>query len=205
MINDGYSLILSLGDHAARFRPLLHRDRVAVAEMLSRIGTREIVASLLVRQMEWSTFTMDWILGQDDRRFVQLWRTILGVGRSAEERKDEDDLRRGVRLRMQYSHIKGDVCKFCRKYWFDPKSGKITTPVLTERSGPVPCESEGVSCPSGHWSRPNHLSPKNEAAFRFHMECRSTGSFPTDSIVSRNARIIEEEMRSWMSAKSPRQ
>lgn len=36
------------------------------------------------------------------------------------------------------------------------------------------------------------LSPKNWAAFQFHLECRATNSWPDDPIVKRNAMLIRQ-------------
>lgn len=205
IINDGYNRTLTFGEHCARFRPMLAWERSCFKKRMRVCGDVNQVVAACMDRIEYSTFDAAWMRETWDSNyslFVKVWKNLLGVGNAAEEQADAENLRSGLTLIRKYPHAKRGVCDFCKKHWFDPERGCLTAEATMERSGDVPCDIPGLSCPIGHWSNPNVLSQKNEAAFRFHMECKATGIFPCDSIVRQNARIIEEVLGCATSAKS---
>lgn len=198
IINDGYTLLLTIGEHQARFRPLLHWERVHFTEKSKRVGDIKSTVFACMDRIEYSTFDAEWLEGvseSNEKLFYRIVQGLMGVGRAKDEVVDAKNLLEGVKLRLTHPYIKSGVCGFCKEHWYDPTRGKLTAPVESKREGPVPCEVEGMSCPVGHYLRPKALSPKNEKAYRFHLECQATGIFPEDSIVRQNARIIEEATR----------
>jgi hypothetical protein len=58
-----------------------------------------------------------------------------------------------------------------------------------------PCKIRGMGCDKGTPEDQRQLSPKNEQAYWHFLQCRATGRFPDDPIVSRNAAIIDEVLR----------
>lgn len=48
------------------------------------------------------------------------------------------------------------------------------------------------SCPKGTPESPKTLSAENELCYEHFLECQAVGSFPDDSVVRRNAKVIIE-------------
>lgn len=103
----------------------------------------------------------------------------------------------GVRLLFAHPEVSGRSCLDCHKYLYD-NDGKITKrvglPVMRPPGIVTPC----CQCPKipedkpKHWHYAEDLNEKNSEAFVHYMQCRATGRFPNDPIVSRNAAIIRK-------------
>lgn len=63
-------------------------------------------------------------------------------------------------------------------------------PVKRPKGVKTPCDIDRSACPKGHYDKQRTLSPQNVVALLHYRECRASGRFPDDPIVSHNAAII---------------
>ncbi len=99
--------------------------------------------------------------------------------------------------------VSGRDCNVCQKYQFDEETGAIRRqkygrdahgellPVLRPPGNQPPCRVPAIGCANGTPENPRSLSAKNRRAYRHYLECKATGRWPKDGIVTRNAGIIE--------------
>jgi hypothetical protein len=90
-------------------------------------------------------------------------------------------------------------CGHCQKFQYDEETGQPTRDEravgalgeddLWYRRSPAPCRLP-QGCPKGTPEEPHSLSARNRLAWQHYQECKATGNFPQDAIVSRNAGII---------------
>lgn len=105
-------------------------------------------------------------------------------------------------------------CDHCQKFVYDEETGTPARDAegkLIERDprNTPPCRRPR-GCPKGTPEAPRTLSPRNWAAYLFHLECQACGDFPDDPLVRRNAALIEmaereaEAQRSWLAREGQR-
>lgn len=182
--------------------------RLGFLKRLSYCQNSEMRASILRnavqnRIVNHSPDAIEQIATLDSDGFTAIAKTILGVGNFHREREDAKNLFDGVLLVSRFPWFARVSCDTCRKYWFNPLSGKFTAFVAdgkpAEREGQVLCETH-TKCPVGHYSKQKRLTAKNRLAFQHYLECKATGNFPDDPIVSRNAEIIDRAIRQCQQA-----
>jgi hypothetical protein len=116
----------------------------------------------------------------------------------------------GMRLLEMHPGIANLNCQFCLKYMVDEKTGR---PEISSRTdGPefrilnmgdeylAPCRDLRLnangrrirSCPKGTPENSRTLSGENELCYEHFRECKAIGQFPDDSVVRRNAAVIQD-------------
>lgn len=108
----------------------------------------------------------------------------------------------GVALEIYHPQISSRDCDYCRKWMHDDSengtkmvsrslgtANGVTRKRRLVRQNNTPCETS-QGCPKGHYDAQKGLTLKNRLAWFHYQECRATGNFPEDDIVSRNAGII---------------
>lgn len=207
-INDGYGEWFRFGNIEVEFRPLVWNGRLGLLKRLSLCQNREMRESILRgavydRIVSHSQDAIEQLSILDSNEFTSIAKRVIGVGNFRRERDDAKNLFDGVLLVSRFPWFAKVSCDTCRKYWFNPLSGKFTAFVAdgkpAEREGQVLCETH-TKCPVGHYSKQKRLTAKNRLAFQHYLECKATGSFPDDPIVSRNAEIIDRAMRQCQQA-----
>lgn len=113
-----------------------------------------------------------------------------------------------MRLLMLHPGIAHLDCDFCLKHMVDEKTG---VPEIGRGGVPElrilnmspeylsPCrdlrrDGNGRrvrTCPKGTPENPKTLSPENELCYEHFLECKAIGQFPDDSVVRRNAAVIQ--------------
>lgn len=93
----------------------------------------------------------------------------------------------------------------CQKFVVDAKTGEFELGRNGEpelrilNMGPeflAPCRDPSRGCPKGSPESPNKLWSENEICLEHYREHKAIGKFPDDSVVRRNAAVIEEVERS---------
>lgn len=208
MILDGYTQHETIGgvdgEVTLSFRPLLRHERDYWKNVLLVQGEQRLYW-LLCQMVEWwsrgevSEAAMEAARRESPRMFVQVWRKVCGVGQAAEETEEAKRVKASARLLVQWPHLwGGDVCGYCRKWWYDPignTTERMTDGSRAGRCGALLCETR-EGCPRGSWKSPVQVPDRHVMAYRHWRECRVSG-FPDDGIVRRNARIFESAWTSF--------
>lgn len=129
----------------------------------------------------------------------------------------------GVRLLLEHPEVATRDCEHCQAFHYDEKTGALKTltgtdhPIPRDPECPPPCMTT-VGCPKGSPDAGLELSLKNWRALEHFKQCRAVGRFPEDSIVERNAAIIDdceraadrsqnrlqtELLKIWLTAQTP--
>lgn len=101
-----------------------------------------------------------------------------------------------MRLLLLHPKVAYRSCGDCQKWQYNEATGETEKLPGTDEPRPrlnpdlVPCKTP-VGCPKVSPDAGLELTPQNWDALQFHRECRAVGRFPDDSIVRRNAEIIE--------------
>ncbi|WP_397568530.1 hypothetical protein [Schlesneria sp. T3-172] len=103
-------------------------------------------------------------------------------------------------LLRKYPRIARMNCQVCEKYVVNESTwqleqGRDGQPVeRLKHLGPsflAACRDPARGCPKGTPELPNSLTAENQLCYQHYCECVSTGSFPDDPVVRRNAAVIQ--------------
>lgn len=104
----------------------------------------------------------------------------------------------GVRLQLFHPVISYRSCEACQKFVYEDEPEKnqwAIEPTRHKRPAGThpPCRyGKGDRCPKGTPETSRELTARNRLALEHYLECKATGSFPEDPIVSRNAGVIRQ-------------
>lgn len=190
--NDGYTIVgnfESVGDLV--YRPALRLERLDVLAVASRVADRvSVLRPAVARHTLNPVPSRVW---QDSEVWLPIVSAVLGADTALQEQEDETNLREGVKLRYTYPHLEVVSCADCKKFVYSPLEGRFAPnegpPWLRPEGDSLLCETR-EGCPKGTPDRQRVLSPKNDMALKFDLECRAVGQWPDDPIVRRNAKII---------------
>lgn len=204
LINDGYTRTFKLScGVVGELRPMLRAERQWLRDM-AEVYPDEQMQELIVRTIE--SHIVHWSYGrpfevprfhttQRPEAWDELVQAAANIRNAAEEERDAANLYYGVQIKARYPHLTPDTCKHCLKYFYDPIDDETETDDANGKPYPRPPEATPIcrveGCPNGTPERPLSLSEKNRKALAFHLECSAVGCWPDDSIVRRNARLIE--------------
>lgn len=118
----------------------------------------------------------------------------------------------GVYLKFGHQEVAERNCEHCQIYLYDEKTGFVERqqahgvvgdPIKRSPKAPAPCRTK-VGCLKGTPERQEDLSKQNQRALLHFIRCETTGVWPDDSRVMRNAEIIAaarlqaKERRAWI-------
>ena len=209
MILDGYTFpaTVDFGDQTVRFlyRPMLAHERRAF--LTSCEGWGDVADKFLFDWLE--THIVAWgnlpQLERLKRHNPDLCRVVchilegLLLVEENEFAKDweaesQRNLRDGLVLLFRNPSLAKRSCGDCLKYLYDESDGhKVhvwNKDVERPKEQPPLCQLPS-GCPVGTPERPKRLSDRNRLAWRHFQLCDAT-TFPSDSIVQRNAVVIRD-------------
>jgi hypothetical protein len=197
------------------YRPMLWHDRRTLRTRLRRFAGEEsagfraaeeaVIRELSRRLLSWTLLdrsgrlapiTDETVRTIEPHLLASVASIVLGLQPGEEERSAaaERNLVRGVRLLLVAPHLAARDCRDCETFVYDETTGRRARqggrPIPRPAGAAPPCRWPHVGCPKGTPECPNTLSAENEAAYRFHEECRAVGKFPDDPIVGRHAALI---------------
>lgn len=117
-----------------------------------------------------------------------------GTAWNKEEHRLMKNLYEGVILELSNPYLARRDCAMCKTYWYDEKTG---LPIIKNdgtkmlRVGVTLCETQ-EGCKKGTPENQKSLCKENRWAYEYHRHCDSTGIWPNDAIVKRNAEIIRK-------------
>lgn len=199
-------------------RPVLASERDALTRRLARLvgttphgpGLAEHYAAawLCHRLVCWNVCDAAGIprpiepasLKQLDPRLVgALFARVSGlddpVAATAEERSRATRLMTGIWLERFHPVWARRDCGVCQQYVMDDLTGLPArhggAPVPRPAQTPPPCRMPHQGCPKGTPEQPLTLSPVERQVWLYDLECRTTGRYPCDAVVIRNAVWIQ--------------
>jgi hypothetical protein len=102
-----------------------------------------------------------------------------------------------VRLVRLHPEVAFRSCEDCLKHVYDEQTGRRAEyppqsgrPIPRAAGNEPPCRRGPDKCPKGHPAAGRELTEVNWQAYMHYLECKATGNFPADPIVSRNAGVI---------------
>lgn len=201
MIIDGYNKFASipLGDSRVviEYRPALSHERESLFQSASVLDKQSSI-ELFMGELRKRVLNYNTIALITDEKFLAIaFNAAMGVNPTSTEEEDAVNLVAGVELYAKYPHLPSFDCQECKKWMFDPITGKYHT--RSNRKQPrnagdlLLCQT-GEKCPKGTIDNPIMFSPKNRTAFRHYLECRAVQEFPDDAIVKQNAKLISHAM-----------
>lgn len=182
-IEDGYTRTSEFG---FEYRPLPRRYRRKVLGRILGSDNRlfaarhELGKCVVTGEPPW------------DSHFDDVCDLLSGMAHEEDERRDEENLRDGVRMCLMHPEVATRSCDSCRHWWYgsDGRIARGANGQLLKRHGVVMCDTP-AGCPKGHYDN-QLMSDKNQAAYSHYQECVAVGDFPDDLIVRSNATIIRE-------------
>lgn len=215
MIYDGYSRHIVLKSDSGRsfnvvYRPALTTERDQfywLSEKLQDqrlrfetfVWIRNHVVTTDVRNWEW--------LEKNHPNLVQTaFNAICGIVVDSSgklwcdiEEEYARNLHDGILLLRRNPKLASRSCEDCQRYWYNDKTGEV---LVSNSTGEKELRPEGTvtmcrtstGCLKGTPDNQKTLNRANKWALRHYQGCKSTGQFPDDEIVKKNAVIIERAL-----------
>jgi len=199
-------------------RPVLTSEREALVERLARLNghpahgatlAEQYAAAWLCRKLVcWDACDQSGqprplepaSLKQLDPRLVgALFARVSGLddpeGARQAERERATRLMTGIWLERFHPEWAQRDCGVCQQYIMDDLTGRPVQHggefVPRPAQSPPPCRRSPGGCPKGTPERPLTLTATDRQVWLHDLECRTTGKYPCDAVVIRNAVWIQ--------------